>query len=306
MAREATKQKSKAPKGASKSGSKGKKAKNKPKKPVRTARNSDKFLLYQLSVQDPETDAEFYETYFKEAVGRPAVTMREDFSGTSLLCCEWVKRDPNHRSIGVELDPETIQWARDHNVAGHLDEEQQSRVKLLEDDVRTVETDKACFIAALNFSYSFFMTREELRNYFKHCKKGLKPDGLLILDSWGGGDTQVDEMEEDRRIKDKGGNFTYVWEQREFDPVSYRSKCRIHFQFDDGSEIRDAFGYDWRQWTLPELQEIMTEAGFHDVHVLWEGTDEESGEGDGDYFRCDRGDADPSWIAYVVGRKNPV
>ncbi|MEO0478491.1 MAG: class I SAM-dependent methyltransferase [Planctomycetota bacterium] len=287
----------------SKPGKSGKKSK--PKKPQRTAKNADKFELYQLSVQDPETDALFYREYFNELVGRPAEVLREDFSGTSLLCCEWVKLEPRHRSIGVELDPETIAWAREHNVDSRLEEEQKGRVTLLEEDVRTVKTQKADIIAALNFSYCFFMTRDELRNYFKACKTGLKPDGILILDSWGGSETQVDEMEEDRRIKDKGGNFTYVWEQRDFDPVTYQSECRIHFTFDDGSEIRDAFGYRWRQWTLPELQELMTEAGFHDVHVLWEGTDGD-GDGDGEYFRADRGDADPSWIAYVVGRKNPV
>jgi hypothetical protein len=67
--------------------------------------------------------------------------------------------------------------------------------------------------------------------------------------------------------------------------------------------MRNAFIYDWRLWTLPEMQEIMTEAGFHDVHVLWEGSDRKTREGNGVFRRCTRGGDEEAWIAYVVGRK---
>ncbi len=106
------------------------------------------------------------------------------------------------------------------------------------------------------------------------------------------------EQEEERDVED----FVYVWDQHDFDPVSHHAVCKIHFRFKDGSKIKNAFTYDWRLWTLPELQELMTEAGFEDVHVLWEGTDKKTGEGNSKYRRCARGDADPAWIAYVVGR----
>jgi len=79
--------------------------------------------------------------------------------------------------------------------------------------------------------------------------------------------------------------------------------CHIHFRFEDKSWLRKAFTYDWRMWTLPELQELMTEAGFSNVQVYWEGTDEDTGEGNGDYYPTNIGDDDPSWIVYIVGEK---
>ena len=78
--------------------------------------------------------------------------------------------------------------------------------------------------------------------------------------------------------------------------------CKIHYKFPDGSRMRNAFVYDWRLWTLPELQELMGAAGFRDVHVLWEGTDSKTDEGNGNFRRIIQDHADPAWIAYVVGR----
>ena len=65
----------------------------------------------------------------------------------------------------------------------------------------------------------------------------------------------------------------------------------------------DAFRYDWRLWTLPEITELLSEAGFEKVDVYWEGTDEESNEGNGIYKVAEIGDADPGWVCYVVARK---
>ena len=67
--------------------------------------------------------------------------------------------------------------------------------------------------------------------------------------------------------------------------------------------MRNAFVYDWRLWTIPELREIMQEAGFVDIHILWEGTERDTGEGNGVFRRVKRGDPDEAWIAFVVGRK---
>jgi hypothetical protein len=64
-----------------------------------------------------------------------------------------------------------------------------------------------------------------------------------------------------------------------------------------------AFTYTWRLWTLPELREVLKEAGFERVTVYWQGTDEETGEGNGEFLPVDRGDPDPAWIAYLVAEK---
>ena len=52
---------------------------------------------------------------------------------------------------------------------------------------------------------------------------------------------------------------------------------------------------------MPEVMELLREAGFHDVHFLWEGTDPKTNEGTTTYHRVEKGDADLAWIAYIVG-----
>jgi hypothetical protein len=42
------------------------------------------------------------------------------------------------------------------------------------------------------------------------------------------------------------------------------------------------------------------EAGFSEVEVYWEGTDHESGEGDGTYHKAISAADDPAWVSYIV------
>jgi hypothetical protein len=95
-----------------------------------------------------------------------------------------------------------------------------------------------------------------------------------------------------------------VWDQHSFDPVTARYHCYIHFRFPDGSKLRRAFSYDWRLWTLPELRELLAEAGFARSVVYWQGEDED-GEPNGEFSIVTRGEADPAWIAYVAATKGP-
>jgi len=53
-------------------------------------------------------------------------------------------------------------------------------------------------------------------------------------------------------------------------------------------------------WTIPEIREILSAAGFSETWVYWEGTDPESGEGDGIFSHTEQGDADPGWICYLI------
>ena len=170
-------------------------------------------------------------------------------------------------------------------------------MKLLNDDVRTVVTDPVDILVAFNFSYFYFKTRTEMRDYFARAHASLNPDGLFFLDAFGGSDA-FDEQKE----KTKHDGFTYVWDQAKFEPVTGRILCHIHFKFPDGSKIKNAFTYDWRLWTLPELRELLTEAGFSKVRVYWEGDDGEGG-GNGEFTEHATGEADLAWIAYLVAEK---
>ena len=69
----------------------------------------------------------------------------------------------------------------------------------------------------------------------------------------------------------------------------------------DGSEMKRAFAYDWRLWSIPELRDLLAEAGFVDTEVYWEATDRKTGEGNGNYYKAESALDDPAWVAYIVG-----
>lgn len=277
-------------------------ARSRRKKPKRkvpfTARTADKHVLYQIAVQNPEREVRFLSRYFEKTTGETLRVLREDFCGTGFLATTFVAHKKDNRAIGIDLHGPTLAWGRKHVVAKLLDEEQKKRLLLLQKDVRAVTKPKAQVACALNFSYSVFATREDLLAYFRACYQGLEKGGMLFVDGWGGPDVQAVKTDRTRHH-----GFTYLWEQKSFDPISHRIVCSIHFEFRDGTRMRDAFVYDWRLWTLPELRELMAEAGFEDVHVLWEGTLGETRSGNGVFRRKEVGDADSAWIVYVVGRK---
>ena len=112
-----------------------------------------------------------------------------------------------------------------------------------------------------------------------------------------------DDESEDPNEKRGTDHFTYVWDQHRYNPVNGDITCLIHFTFPDGSKMKRAFSYRWRLWTLPELQELLTEAGFRRVLVYWEGTDEKTGEGSGEYLPTKVGEADAGWICYLSAEK---
>ncbi len=267
------------------------------KKSKLTARRVDKHALYEMSVQAPEDDARFFARYYKKYTGEPLRSFREDFCGTAILSSAFVQLHRDNHAMGVDLDQPTLDWAARHNVS-RLSPEAQDRVQLVRGDVADVRKPVAELTAALNFSYSVFKTRRDLGRYFDNAYQGLKPGGLFVLDAWGGGQSQF-LMEERKKVE----GFTYVWDQADFDPITAEILCKIHFEFPDGTRLRNAFTYDWRLWTLPEMIELMTDTGFRDIHVLWEGTDRKSGEGNGVFRRVRRGGDEEAWIAYVIGQR---
>lgn len=273
---------------------------------LQLADKADPHDLYQKSVQSPEHDMPFLASYFKKYTGKTLRHFREDFCGTAYLSSYFVAQHAKNQALGIDLDWPTLNWGIKHN-ASLLTPDQQKRLSLVNADVLDVQQPPSQLIAALNFSYMVFHDRPTLLNYLKTAKQSLQPGGLLIMDIWGGSESQV-LQEESREIDNSEdnniGDFYFVWDQDEFDPLTHRYTARIHFTFSDDSEIRNAFVYDWRLWTIPEVTELMKEAGFQDVHVLWEGTDPKTGEGNQVYQRTDKGDADLAWIAYLVGQNS--
>ena len=286
-----------------------KKKQKKPKKTGEktrlTAATADRHVLYEASVQCVEADLDFFERIFRKRRRRPLRRLREDFCGTAALATEFVRHHRKNQALGVDLDRPTLDWGIRHHVSG-LGEDAE-RLHLVCDDVRNVSAPKMELTAALNFSYSVFHTRDELRRYFRAAHDSLTPDGVFVLDAFGGTDA-METLKEDRKIPASIGPdgrklpaFTYVWEQASFNVVDHRIRCHIHFRFADGSKLKRAFTYDWRLWTLPELQEILLEAGFSEAEVYLEGWDDERDESDGVFRRRTHYENMAGWVGYVVG-----
>lgn len=265
----------------------------------------DRHLLYSASVQSADVDVDFFQRVYKRKRGQRFTTIREDFCGTALLACEWVKRNRENRAIGIDLDRATLDWGRKHYVPVLGDAAQ--RLTLIEGDVLTPGHPKADVVAALNFSYNIFKTRDQLQKYFRAVRKALLPGGMFFLDVFGGTGA-MEEEEEDRKIPSSVAfdgtpvpRFTYVWEQAAFNPVDHDILCHIHFKLADGKKLKRAFTYDWRLWTLPELQELLLAAGFKSAEVYVEGWDDEEDDTDGVFRRRRRFENQSGWVAYVVG-----
>jgi SAM-dependent methyltransferase len=257
----------------------------------------DKFALYLNSVQTPKEDAEFLSRRFRKITGRPLRTLREDFCGTANLLCEFVQMHRQNHGIGIDFDAKPLSWCRANNYK-RLSANQQTRITLLHGNVLDERTKPVDMVTALNYSYSVFHTRAQMLRYLKMVRRALVSDGIFLLDVHGGSSVPI----EDQEVWDLK-HFRYVWDVSKFDPITHRIVCKIHFAFPDGSRFRNAFVYDWRLWTLPELRELFDDAGFRNVHVLWEGTDPRTNMGNGVLRRVRQGHAEGAWYAMVVGQK---
>jgi hypothetical protein len=258
------------------------------------AQRADKYVCYQNSVQEPEADIPLIERIFKRHRGRAPRSLREDFCGTATFSCAWIERHRENVAFGIDLDPEPLEWGARNNVAP-LSMDQQSRIKLIEGNVLDVGHELVDVTVAFNFSYFLFRTRKEMRKYFRAARATLGPEGILVLDAYGGPEAQQSQTEE-RELDD----FTYIWEQHSFDPIHNWGVNYIHFAFPDGSELRRAFSYEWRIWSVPEIRETLEEAGFSKCEIYWEGTDSKTNEGNDIFTRREHARDDPAWICYLV------
>ncbi len=274
-----------------------------PKKAARPtlAQRADKHALYQVSVQSPGVDIEFFEAEFAKYRGRKPLRLREDFCGTALLSTEWCKTDPKRTALGVDLDAATLAWGRARNLepAGP---DVARRVKLAQADVRETRFAKVDLTLAMNFSYCVFQTRDELAAYFAAARAGLVRDGVLALEVYGGTES-MSVMTEERPVR----GATYIWEQEKFSPIDHHTVCHISWRFKDDSTLERAFTYDWRLWTLPELRELMLGAGFKEVKFYFERVDGDEDDeyltGTGEFIERTEIDNQEAWLAYVIALK---
>jgi hypothetical protein len=257
----------------------------------------EKYRLYSLSVQNPEFEVAFVDKVYSSLNGRRPSVVREDFCGAFLNSCAWVRKRKTNLAIALDIDPEPLGYGYRNNLS-QLSEEQKSRLTVQSDNVLTVKTKKADVICAVNFSYCCFKDRSVLLDYFRKCRANLRPKGILLIDSFGG-PANLSPHKDVIHFSKHG--FKYFWEMESYDYVNCNAKYAIHFKPERKPMMRRAFTYDWRIWSIPELRDIMREAGFKKTQVMIEGTNRR-GVGDGKYRTVKSStESCETWLAYIVG-----
>ncbi|XP_010943707.1 uncharacterized protein [Elaeis guineensis] len=306
-----------------------------------------KFHLYQRSVQSPKGDISYMQKFFLMYVGgRFPLHLQEDFCGTALLSSEWLHSDPRRTAVGLDLDLEALNWCLENNL-NKVGADGYSRISLFHGNV--LQPHKACLvkhraedlmkglvvrdedysiqmcsssstmeeavlpsrdiICAFNYSCCCLHKRTDLVLYFKHAFHALsKKGGIFVMDLYGGRSSEC-KLRLQRRFSD----FTYVWEQAEFDIINRRTRISLHFHLGKKQMLRHAFAYDWRLWSLPEIKDCLEEAGFQYVR-FWmrqmpntddrENLEEFTVGRDVKYEELSSFQQQDAWNTYIVGVKN--
>jgi len=225
------------------------------------AKTADKLDLYQRSVQT-EGNIRFLANRFRLLAGRPLRLMREDFCGTALNCCEFVKLHPQNRAIGIDLDGSALRWCLQNNYP-KLKESQWDRITLIQANVLNSTTPKVDLIVVLNYSYGIFKKRADLRNYLHQARKSLRKGGAITLDVATGKDLLMGFTSEG-----KFADFICISDWTALDSINHDYEIHISYRFKDGSQLRNAFNYRFRLWSLAELKDLLLEVGFQRVQVI--------------------------------------
>lgn len=260
------------------------------------AARADRHALYELAVQNVDELCRFIDLQFLLLRGRRPLGFCEDFCGTAQAACQFLRLGRRRRAIGIDIDQRVLDWARRHHLAA-LGRRQRQRIRLIRGDVRRVAVEPVDVVGAFNFSYWVFRKRGEMLDYFRCVYDRLTPDGVFFLDAYGGHDA-FRALEEEQEQDD----FTYVWEQADYNPLTGHMRTHIHFRFADGSELRRAFSYRWRLWTIPELREMLAEAGFSEVQIFREETGAD-GDGLGCWRPVHRLGPVPAFIVNIAAAK---
>ncbi|CAN5862370.1 hypothetical protein BH11PLA1_BH11PLA1_09670 [soil metagenome] len=274
---------------------------------------------YEASVQEPEAEIDFLLHAFKKLNLPAPRRIREDFAASAINCMEWIASGPERAAIGVDLDRKVLLTDGNRRAAVRLTPAQRTRLSLVHADVlddALLKLPRVDAVLAYNFSYWCFTQRALMLRYFQQVRRALAPRGVFLLDFFGGSNVLV-EMQERRRFRRLGG-FTYVWDQSKYDPATGNYLTKIHFEFPGDrtpkgraarkrkglaprKDIKNAFTYAWRLWTLPELRDILHDAGFKTVTLFADGEDRK-GNSTGVWNPVTALDADLSFLCYIAAQ----
>ncbi|KAJ3044228.1 hypothetical protein HDV00_002906 [Rhizophlyctis rosea] len=235
------------------------------------AEQIDVHTCYQEAVQLPQAEVENLVNMYGEAqrdfgqadeLGqyKKPTLLREDFCGTAILCRAFCKSHVEREAVGVDLDESVIKYAREVTLAEGPESE---RVRVVHGNVLStpmeLKVSKVDIIAGLNYGCFYFKKRADLVKYLTNSRMGLREGGVLIVDVFGGARVTGSVG---RLVRREFGKFSYFFEQKPFEVMTNTARVHLHFRFEDGSWLKDAFEYDFRAYTIIEIKEAMLEAGF--------------------------------------------
>ena len=272
--------------------------------------------LYRWSTQDPNAQAAALAEIFRRIrPGQEPQLLREDFAGNAADSVAWIAGGRQRRAIAVDMNAPTLEHAKRR--ADRLLGKRAERLHFVLADVHQIappQVAAADVLSVLNFSSFYLHTRRDLLRYFRHAHSTLSKRGILVLNAFGGPAAMRAHVDHHRIHPERERGqiralpaFDYYWEQLGYDACTSRIHCRIHFDVNDVEQmngkrrIANAFEYDWRLWTLPELTEAMREAGFRKAQV-WRHTASGPPDRPKVFLGPVRKLSDQElWVAYVVG-----
>ncbi|MEO0483736.1 MAG: class I SAM-dependent methyltransferase [Planctomycetota bacterium] len=251
-----------------------------------------RYEFYERCVQSPGDLAPL----LRAIHGNAPEMLGEDFCAAAALSEAWCQH-PNARAVAVDLDPEPLERAR---------QRAPGQIEVIQADVLEARLPEADLIFVGNFSIGEIHDRPALVEYLRRSRDRLRSGGAFICDTYGGDSAFVTGAVHRNHPGPDGTTIRYTWEQRDADPLTGRVVNALHFRLEQSGmitqELTDAFVYDWRLWSVPELRDALAEAGYPRTAVYAKLPDAVDTEGNA-YIRPveDPDELDESFIVCVAG-----
>lgn len=239
----------------------------------------NKHELYQKSVQNTKKEIGFFKKTYRMIFNKIPLAFREDFCGTGLLSCDWVKENVSNIAVGIDIDVETLEWGIKNNIENLPSGS--DRIKLLNHNVLEEfdKNQKFDIICSLNYSHFLLRKRKELLKYFQNVRNNIKK-GIFILDFYGGS-----HVYDDHKFS-KAENETYRFEGSKINILNNTSKCSLNYKIKK-NKYMPLFEYNFRYYTILELKEALEECGFQTFKLLIKEINEDDDDQYSEYQEMD-------------------
>ena len=221
-----------------------------------------KHELYQKSVQNVKKESEFFRKVYRMIFNKVPTSFREDFCGTGLLSCEWVKSNVLNSAVGIDIDQETLDWGIQNNINNLTSGS--DRIKLLNHNVLDEfdATQKFHIINSLNYSHFLLPQRKQIIKYFSNVVKNLDSKGVFIIDFYGGSHIYTDHKYQHSDTSD-----FYEFSGKQMNIINNTSACCLNYKIKK-NKYKPLFSFNFRIYSIIELREAMEEVGLNSFKLF--------------------------------------